>query len=129
MKKKFIELPEKNTVIAMMENKHSVANEVKTVNKNYEFILNRLDFVFGRKESSNPYYKSKAVADGDDTFDVKTGRKIAGQKADYKYHKSMIDQYNRYILLLENMIDTLEKLRNKHIDKKRKITDNMRKFI
>lgn len=129
MKKRFIELPEKNTVIAMMENKHSVANEVKTVNKNYEFILNRLDFVFGRKESSNPYYKSKAVSDGDDTFDVKTGREIAGQKADYKYHKSMIDQYNRYILLLENMIDTLEKLRNKHIDRKRKITDNMRKFI
>lgn len=129
MKKRYIELPEKNTIIAMMENKHSIANEVKTVNKNYAFILNRIDFIFGRKESSNPYYKSTAVADRDDVFDLKTGREIAGQKTDYKYHKSMIDQYNRHILLLENMIDILEKLRNKHIDKKRKIADNMKKFV
>lgn len=129
MKKRYVELPEKNTVIAMMENRHSVADEVKTVNKNYAFILNRIDFVFGRKESGNPYYRSTAVSDGDDTFDAKIGREIAGQKTDYKYHKSMVDQYNRHILLLENMIDTLEKLRNKHIEKKRKITDNMKKFI
>ena len=129
MKKKFIELPKENTVIAMMENKHSIADEVKTVNKNYAFILNRIDFVFGRKESSNPYYKSTAVADVNDTFDAKVGREIAGQKTDYKYHKSMVDQYNRHILLLENMIDTLEKLRNRHIDKKRRITDNMKRFI
>lgn len=129
MKKKFIELPKENTVIAMMENKHSIADEVKTVNKNYAFILNRIDFIFGRKESSNPYYKSTAVATGDDVFDAKIGREITGQKTDYKYHKSMVAQYNRYILLLENMIDTLEKLRNKHISKKRKITENMKKFI
>lgn len=129
MKKRYVELPEKNTVIAMMENKHSIADEVITVNKNYAFILNRIDFVFGREESSNPYYKSKAVANGNDVFDIKTGREIAGQKTDYKYHKSMVDQYNRHILMLENMIDVLEKLRNKHIEKKRKIKDNIKKFI
>lgn len=129
MKKKFIELPEKNTVIAMMENKHYISEEIKTVNKNYAFILNRIDFIFGRRESSNPYYRSEAVACEGDGFDVKIGRDIAGQKTDYKYHKSMIDQYNRYILLLESMIDALEKLRNKHISKKIKIKNNMKKFL
>lgn len=129
MKKRFIELPDKNTVIAMMEEKYSITKEVEKVNKNYAFIVNKIDFIFGRKESSNPYYKSEAVAHNGDEFDVKIGREIAGQKTDYKYHRSMVDQYNRYILLLESMIDTLEKLRNKHISKKMKIKNNMKKFI
>lgn len=129
MKKKYVELPEERTVIAMMDKKYSVANELENVSKKYAFILNRIDFIFGRKDSGNPYYKSEAVADENDEFDIKIGREIAGQKVDYKYHKSMIKQYNRYILLLENMIDMLEKLRNKHIDKRRKIIDNMKKFI
>lgn len=129
MKKRYIELPEERTIIAMMEEKHTVAKELEKVSKKYAFILNRIDFIFGRKGSSNPYFKSEAVADENDSFDVKIGQEIAGQKVDYKYHKSMIIQYNRYILLLENMIATLENLRSKHISKKRKIESNMKKYI
>lgn len=129
MKKKYYELPEERTVIAMMEKKCSVANELENVSKKYAFILNRIDFIFGRKDSSNPYFKSEAVADENDEFDIQIGREIAGQKADYKYHKSMIKQYNRYILLLENMITALENLRNKHITRKRKIESNMKKYM
>lgn len=128
MKKKYIELPEKKTVIAMMDKKHSISEEISSVSKKYAFILNRIDFIFGRNKSNNSYFKSKAIALEDDVFDVKIGREIAGQKVDYKYHKSMISQYNRYILLLENMIDTLENLRNKHIDKRRKIENDMKKY-
>jgi len=128
MKKKFIDIPEKNKVIAMMEEKHSVIDEISNASKKYAFVLNRIDFMFGRKDSTNPYFKSEAVAYLPDTFDVKTGHEIAGQKVDYKYHKSMIKQYNRYIGLLEDIIDTLERLRNEHIAKNRKITKNIRKF-
>lgn len=129
MKKKFIELPEERTVIAMMEENHTVVKELEKTSKKYAFILNRIDFMFGRKDSGNSYFKSEAVADKNDLFDINIGREIAGQKVDYKYHKSMVKQYNRYILLLENIIDTLENLRNKHIDKRRKIENNMKKYM
>ena len=128
MKKKFIELPEKKTVIAMMEEEHSVSEEILSANKKYAFILNKLDFIFGRSKLGNPYFKSKAIASEDDMFDAKIGREIAGQKVDYKYHKSMISQYNRYISLLEDMIDMLETLRNKHINKRRKIERHMKEY-
>lgn len=129
MKKRFIELPERNTIIAMMEKKPSIIEEIKGVNKSYAFVLNKLEFMFGRKESSNPYFRSEAVAHDGDEFDIKIGREIAEQKVDYKYHKSMVSQYNKYILLLENIITTLENLRNKHISKKRKIENSMKKFV
>lgn len=129
MKKRFIELPKKNTVIAMMEEKPSIIKEIESVNKSYSFVLNKLEFMFGRKESGNPYFKSKAVAHDGDEFDIRIGRQIAEQKVDYKYHKSMVSQYNRYISLLENIITTLESLRNKHIGKKRKIENSMKKFV
>lgn len=129
MKKRFIELPEKNTVIAMMEKKPSIIKEIESANKGYAFVLNKLEFMFGRKESSNPHFKSEAVAHDGDEFDIKIGRQIAEQKVDYKYHKSMVSQYNRYISLLENIITALENLRNKHISKKRKIENNMKKFV
>jgi len=128
MKKKFIDIPEKNKVIAMMEEKHSIIDEISNMSKKCAFILNRIDFMFGRKGSSNPYFKSEAVAYSPDTFDIKTGRKIAGQKVDYKYHQSMIKQYNRYIELLKDIIDTLERLRNEHISKRIKIVNNMKRF-
>lgn len=129
MKKRFIELPGRNTVIAMMEKKPSIIKEVESANKKYAFVLNRLEFMFGQRESSNPYFKSTAVAHNGDEFDVETGREIAEQKVDYKYHKSMVNQYNKYISLLENIITVLENLRNKHISKKRKIENNMKKFV
>lgn len=128
MNKRFIELPEKKMVIAMMEKRHTILEEILPASKKYAFIFNRLDFIFGRKEPSNPYFKSKAIASEDDVFDAKIGREIAGQKVDYKYHKSMICQYNRYILLLEGMINALEELRNKHISERRKIENNMKKY-
>ena len=128
MKKKFIAIPEKNKVIAMMEEKYSIIDEIKKSNKKFAFVLNRIDFMFNRKDSSNPYFKSEAVAYSPDVFDIEIGREIAGQKVEYKYHRSMVTQYNRYIGLLEDIIDFLERLRNEHISKSRKITDNMKRF-
>lgn len=128
MKKKFIDIPEKNKVIAMMEEKYSIIDEIKKSNKKFAFVLNRIDFMFNRKDSSNPYFKSEAVAYPPDVFDIEIGREIAGQKVEYKYHRSMVTQYNRYIGLLEDIIDFLERLRNEHISKSRKITDNMKRF-
>lgn len=129
MKKKYIELQEKNTVIAMMDEKPSIIKEIEDINKNYAFILNKIDFIFRCSKSSNPYFKSKAVAQAGDIFDIRIGKKIAGQKVDYKYHKSMVDQYNRYILVLECIITALENLRNKHIGKKIKIENSIKKFL
>ena len=128
MKKKYIDIPEKKTVIALMDKKYTVTEELESFNKKIAFILNKLDFMFKQNESSNPYFKSKAVAHESDEFDVKVGREIASQKVDYKYHNSMIKQYNRYIDTLENIITTLELLRNKHISKSRKIKSKMKKF-
>lgn len=129
MQKKFIELPEKKTVIAMLEKPHTIEDELNNVDKKVGFILHRLDFLFGRNKPSNPYFKSVAKCSEEDSFDINIGRKIAGQKVDNRLHKAMIKQYNRYINMLEDVISTLEQLRNEHITKSLQIEEEIRRNL
>jgi hypothetical protein len=128
VKKRFIEIPEKKMVIAMLDKKYSAVDEVKRINHRAAFILNRTDFIFGRAPLANSYFKSIARCNGNDTYDRKIGRNIARRKVDYKYHKSMANQYNYYIRLLEDIIAMLEQLRNEHIQERLHIESEMQEY-
>ena len=124
MNKKFIVIPEKKTVIAMLEKNIALVDELKNVNENFAFILNRIDFIFGRTKSSNSLFKSYAKCVDTDTFDESISKKIASKKVETKFHTSMCKQCNRYIRFLEEMIDALKEIRYLHETVLKEIKEN-----
>jgi hypothetical protein len=128
MKKKYIEQPENRKVIAMLQERQEVIDEVSNYNQKMADILYIIDEIVGKQTSKNPTYKSCAICDDRDEFDVKIGRKIAADKVDLKYHTAMTKKYNRYIGMLEDIIIVLEGLRNVHLQKRLLAEDDLQKY-
>lgn len=72
-------------------------------------------------------YKGVSKCDEHDTFDEIKGKKIAGEKADMKYHASMMKKYKRLSDLFKKASDEMQVLEFEHMRKHMHIKESLQK--
>lgn len=77
---------------------------------------------------TNPSIKAIARCTGDDEFVTARGLDVANTKADLKYHKRMVRDYDKYIARMKKAIEDIETLRQVHVSKVEVITKSMEEF-
>lgn len=77
---------------------------------------------------TNPSLKGVARCMAEDEFDVAQGLDVANTKADLKYHKRMVRDYDKYIARMKKAIADVEALRQVHMSKVDVIEKSMEEF-
>ena len=77
---------------------------------------------------TNPNIKAVARCTGGDEFTTERGLDVANTKADLKYHKRMVRDYDKYIARMKKAIEDVEALRKAHVTKVDVITKSMEEF-
>lgn len=76
----------------------------------------------------NPCIKAIARCTSGDAFDEDKGMDVANTKADLKYHKRMVHDYDKYIKRMKKAIEDIETLQKVHSDKVQVIEKGMEEF-
>lgn len=77
---------------------------------------------------NNKSFVGKSVCDSRDTYNEKTGKKIASLKADKKYHAHMIRQYESAMTKLEKVYNVMVRNCAKHDDCYYKLCNKLNEY-
>lgn len=140
--KNYIVNPEKKIVVAILkanidnvDDMKGIADEViRECSRTTIYAILELIEKAGDFDMSNldiPYevlYKGIAKCDEHDEFNEEIGKKIAGNKAEMKYHIAMAKKYKVLVSLIEKAYEELYVLECKHANKAFKINNNIKKY-
>lgn len=73
-------------------------------------------------------YKGVAKCDKHDKFDEEIGKKIAGDKAEMKYHFAMAKKYKKLVEIIGKAYEELYTLECKHVNKALKLNDRIEQY-
>lgn len=128
-KKNFIVLKDKGMVIAETKNPVDL---LKDVNKKCSKLTGRMIMEILLDEnieySTNPKYKATSLCMDGDTFDEKTGKKIASKKSDLKYHQAKTRQYQRILRILEKVSNEIYHMCYDHVTKINEIEEELENY-
>ena len=126
MKKIYID-KNKRRVVVNLHDKETVQDELKRLDENLFDLINSIKFPNKNKDEEK-VFTGIAKCQDSDYFDENVGLDIAECKAYYKYHKSMVNEYNEKIIYLNKTIRHLEELRNLHIRKHINIDNYLKRY-
>lgn len=128
-KKNFIVLKDKGMVIAETENPIDLLKETnKKCSKLTGRIIMEILLDGNIEYSTNPKYKATSLCMDEDTFDEKTGKRIASKKSDLKYHKAKVKQYKRILKILEKASNEILHMYYDHVAKINKIKEELENY-